>query len=140
MNKTLKITLSLLLVFIFALCSFSCSQDSKPTLWENATYTEDTTLGNGANTVSVLLTAGEKTITFTIKTDKATLGEALFENNLINDPTFFDVCNGITASWEKDNAYWGFFVGDSTAPASYGVGDEKSVTAGNPTYRIVYTK
>ncbi len=135
----MRIGASLLLVVMLVFCAVSCAEKVDATgLWENATYLADTTLGDGANTVKVELTAEEQTIIFTIKTDKATLGEALFEHNLINDASFFDTCNGMKADWEKDKAYWAFYVGDGYA--DFGVGDPKAVTTGNPTYKIVYTK
>ncbi len=139
MKRTMKITTSMLLVIMLVFCAVSCAEKVGETgLWENATYLSDTTLGDGANTVKVELTAEEQTVIFTIKTDKATLGEALFEHKLINDATFFDTCNGMKADWDKDKAYWAFYVGDEMA--QYGVGDPKAVTTGEPTYKIVYTK
>ncbi len=141
MKQTMKITTSLLLVVILLFCAVSCAEKVDAVgLWNNATYLSDTTLGDGANTVKVELTVEEQTIIFTIKTDKATLGEALYEHELINDASFFDTVNGMKADWNKDKAFWAFYVGDSTVIADYGVCDAKAVTAGEPTYRIVYTK
>ncbi len=141
MKQTMKITTSLLLVVMLLFCAVSCAEKVEAVgLWENATYLSNTTLGDGANTVKVELTAEEQTVTFTIKTDKATLGDALFEHELINDASFFDTINGIKADWEKDKAFWAFYVGDSTAMANYGVSDPRAVTTGEPTYKIVYTK
>ncbi len=139
MKQTMKITTSLLLVVMLLFCAVSCAEKVDAVgLWENATYLSDTTLGDGANTVKVELTAEEQTIIFTIKTDKTTLGEALFEHKLINDASFFDTCNGIKADWNKDQAWWAFYIGDEMA--SFGVGDPKAVTTGEPTYKIVYTR
>ncbi len=141
MKQTIKITMSLLLAVILLFCIVSCREKVDATgLWESATYRSDTTLGEGASTVKLVLTAGEQSITFTIKTDKATLGEALYEHGLINDVSFFDTCNGIKADWDKDQAYWAFYVGDSESMANYGVDDPKSVTTGEPTYRLIYTQ
>lgn len=139
MKNTVKITVSLILALMIILFAVSCGGEAEEQLWEIATYTSDTTLGEGENTVTVELTAKERTIVFTIKTDKATLGEALYELQLINDPSFYNVCNGMTADWDKYKSYWAFYVGDETAPALYGIGDAKAVTVGEPTYRIVYT-
>ena len=105
-------------------------------LWANATYRSNVTLGNGAKTVSFTVEAEGKMITVTIKTDKATLGEAMYEHELINDPSFFNVLNGIEASWEKDQAYWAFYKGDTRMP--HGVNDEN--IHGGESYRFVYTK
>ncbi len=139
MKQTVKIWISLVLAVVLLLCTVSCAEKADATgLWENATYLSDTTLGDGANTVKVELTVDDQTIVFTVKTDKPTLGEALYEHQLINDASFFDTCNGIKADWDKDQAYWAFYVGDEMA--MYGVGDEKAITTGEPTYKIVYTK
>ncbi len=135
MKNMIKITTSWFLIAIFLFCTVSCAE--KIDLWETATYRSDVTLGDGANTVKVEFTAEDQTVVFTIKTDKATLGEALFEHGLVNDPVFFDVCNGIKADWEKHQAYWAFYVGDEIA--SYGIGDAKAVTTDAPTYKLVYT-
>ncbi len=139
MKTTIKLTAVLLLAVIL-LCSVSaCAEKVDATgIWENATYLSDTTVGNGSNTVKVEIVAGEQSITLTIKTDKATLGEALYEHNVINDPSFFDTCNGMLASWEKDKAYWAFHV-DGTL-ATYGIGDEKAVVKTDADYEIVYTQ
>lgn len=135
----MKTAASLLLALTFIVCIVACGDKVEATgIWKDATYTSDTTIGEGANTVTVIITAEDRTVTLTVKTDKATLGEALYEHGVINDPTFFDTCNGMKADWDKDHAYWAFYVGDEMA--QYGVGDEKAVTTEEPTYKIVYTK
>jgi hypothetical protein len=75
-------------------------------LWEQATYTEDTTLGKGKTTVEVEFVIEDQSITITLKTDKETLGEALYEQKLIDDPFFFSTANGITADWNANQAWW----------------------------------
>ncbi len=137
MKQTLKLTASILLAVMLIFTVTSCGE-APDALWENATYTEDTTLGAGANTVVVEVVAGDKSVTLTIATDKATLGEAMFENGIVNDPSFFDTCNGIKADWDKDSAYWTFKVDGETA--QYGIGDEKASTVTESAYSIVYTK
>lgn len=139
MKQTLKITSSLLLVVLLVFSAVACANEKDATgLWKDATYTADATLGEGANTVTVEVTAEEKTVTFTVKTDKSTLGEALYDLELINNASFFDTCNGIKADWDADQAYWAFYVGEEYA--SFGVGDQKAVTTGEPVYKFVYTK
>ena len=68
--------------------------------------------------------------------DAATLGEAMYAENLVNDASFFNVLNGIEASWEKDSAYWAFYQGE--AMMMHGIGDE--TIADGASYRFVYTK
>lgn len=137
MKKTVVSTVSLILavVCLFSLCS--CSQKIDATgLWESATYSSDTTIGSGAKTVSIDIEAENQKITITLKTDKATLGEAMFEQGLINDASFFNVLNGIEASWEKDQAYWAFYQGEEYL--MYGVADAQ--ISGGEHFRFVYTK
>jgi hypothetical protein len=93
-------------------------------------------VGKGEKTVTLTVEAADQSITITLKTDKATLGEAMYEQKLINDASFFNVLNGIEASWEKDKAYWAFYEGETMMP--HGVNDEK--ISGGESYRFVYTK
>ncbi len=140
MKRITKAAASLLLIAMLLCCAISCGEKVDAVgLWETATYRSDKTLGEGTNTVTLAFCMAEQSIIFTIQTDKATLGEALFEHGLVNDPIFFDTCNGIQANWSKDHAYWAFYAGDSTVVAEYGIGDAKATTVGNPVYKIVYT-
>ncbi len=139
MKQTTKIASSLLLVVVLLFCAASCTgKIDTAALWASATYSADTTLGEGASTVRIEVTAGEKTVTFTIKTDKATLGEALFEHGLVNDPVFFDICNGMKADWNKDKASWAFYVDGELS--AFGIGDAKAAATGEHAYKLVYTK
>ena len=148
-----KILLSLLAItlVIASIASFaSCNQaDTNETtvgqtndvieatgLWANATYLENVTLGTGSKTVKLDVEAQGQKITITLNTDKATLGEAMYEHELINDPAFFDILNGIKADWNKDNAYWGFYQGEDFMM----VGVNDTNISGGEHYRFVYTK
>lgn len=137
MKKTLLSTVSIVLAVVFVLCFVSCDKKvDAEGLWENATHLSNTELGKGEKTVSFTVEAGEDSITITLKTDKETLGEAMYAEGLINDPSFFDTLNGIVASWDKDQAYWAFYEGETLM--SHGVNDEK--ISGGESYRFVYTK
>ena len=105
-------------------------------LWANATYLKDTTLGEGSKSVSFTVEADGQKITITLKTDKATLGEAMYENGLVENASFFSVLNGMEASWDKDQAYWAFYQGEDFM--MHGIGDEP-ITDG-ASYRFVYAK
>lgn len=137
MKKSIISSLSIVISIIMLLCLVSCGEKIESTgLWENATYLSDTTIGNGNKTVVFDIEAEGQIITITLKTDKATLGEAMYEHGLINDASFFNVLNGIEASWEKDMAYWAFYCGETLM--NHGVADEK--ISGGEHYRFVYTK
>ena len=105
-------------------------------LWANATYLEDTTLGEGSKSVSFTVEAKGQKITINLKTDAATLGEAMYDNELVDNASFFSIVNGIEASWEKDQAYWAFYHGEDLM--MHGIGDEP-ITDG-ASYRFVYAK
>ena len=89
----------------------------------------------GAKTVTVLVTAEQTTVTLTVKTDKETLGAALYEYELVNDASFFDTLNGIKADWDANSAYWAFYVGDDYAS----VGVNETAISGGETFKFVYT-
>ena len=83
-------------------------------LWENATYLASTELGDGAKTVKVRVVAGGQSITFTINTDAATLGDALLEHDLIAGEQgayglYVKTVNGILADYDVDQTYWAFY-------------------------------
>ena len=82
MKITTRITLFLLAVLTL-LCLASCADVEATGAWESATYTSDKTFGNGGKTVTVEVKAEEQSVTFTLKTDAETLGDALLEHGLI---------------------------------------------------------
>ena len=137
MKKSIVSTVSIVLALLCLLCLASCGEKVEETgLWEGATYLSDTILGKGEKTVSFDIEAEEQVITITLKTDKATLGEAMYEHGLINDASFFNVLNGIEASWEQDQAYWAFYQGEDFMM----VGVDEAEISGGEHYRFVYTK
>ncbi len=137
MKKTLLSASAAILAVITLFCFVSCAEKVDATgIWESATYLSDTTVGKGEKTVTVEVVAAEQSVTLTIKTNKDDLGSALYELGIINDPAFFDTCNGMLASWEKDQAYWGFK--QDGKMLNYGVNDAK--INGGESFSIEYTK
>lgn len=149
--KRITITLlALMLALICALGTISCEiKENAPAetladgevieaegIWENATYRTNTEVGRGEKTVVFTVEADGKSVSITLKTDKDNFGDALFAEGLINDASFFNVLNGIEASWEKDQAYWSFYEGDTLLP--YGVNEQ--IINGGESFRFVYTK
>ena len=142
MKKTLNFLLLVALTAVLCLCLASCNKAPEADdIWSNAAYTKDTELGNGAKTVAVEVKAVGKSVTFTIKTDKATLGDALMEPNLISGDQstyglYVKVVNGITADYDKDKTYWALTKdGESTA-----TGVDYTEIADGEHYELVYTK
>ena len=135
MKRTFLLLASLLIIIASLV---SCAPTADTSVWDTATYTADTTVGEGAKTVTVSVEAEDKTVILTVNTDADNLGEALYSLELINDPAFFDTIIGMQLVWEETQAYWCLYVGDSTAPVAYGVGD--ATINGGESFRIVYTK
>ncbi len=137
MKKTIRLVLSAALALTMLLCIAACEKSIDTAgLWEGAAYKADSAVGEGGKAVSVEVTAGEKSVILTVKTDKDTLGEALFELGIVNDPSFFNVCNGIVADWNRDQAYWQFKI-DGKAQ-NYGIGEAK--ISGGESFTLEYTK
>ena len=114
MKKTIRLTATIITVIAltFALCA--CRTVDATGLWEDATYLSDTEFGNGAKTVEVEVKAQDQSVTFTIHTDKETLGEALIEHGLVEGKEgdfglYIKKVNGILADWDVDRSYWGFY-------------------------------
>lgn len=142
MKKTTKTITFALLVIICIFSLVSCSNSSSETsLWENAMYLNDTELGEGSKTLTVAVTAEGKTVNFTIKTDKKTVGAALLEHNLIEGEEseyglYIKVVNGITADYDIDKSYWSFYVGGEYATSGV---DTTEITE-STVYKLVHTR
>ena len=133
--------LSLLLILCLVLTLCACSKTKAPDLWENALYTEDTELGQGAKTVTVQVQAEDKTVNFTIHTDSATLGEALLEHGLVEGDMgefglYVKQVNGITADYDVDHTYWGFYSGGEYMMS----GVDTTEISGGESYELIRTK
>ena len=114
MKKTIKQIFVILLVCIFVTALVSCNKE-ETNVWESSVYTEDQTFGEGATTVVVQVEAQDKTVTFTIKTDKETVGAALMEHGLIDGEEgpyglYVKAVNGMKADYDTDQRYWAFYV------------------------------
>ena len=110
MKTATRITL-LLLALLMTLCFVACADVEKTGAWETATYDRDTELGEGAKTVTVKVIAEEQELTFTIHTDKETLGDALLEHKLIDGDQgpyglYVKKVNGIVADYDVDQTWW----------------------------------
>lgn len=110
-------------------------------LWKDATYLKDTTFGEGENTVTVEVKAGEQAVKFTVNTDKDTVGAALMEHKLIDGDQgdyglYVKKVNGITADYDTDKAYWAFYVDGAYATA----GIDQTKIEKDKAYSLEYTK
>lgn len=141
MKTTIKQSLSLLLALLFVVCLISCNKADKTGVWENATYRKDMEFGNGARTVVVEVKAEDQLVTFTVNTDKDTVGDALLEHGLIDGEEgeyglYVKVVNGMTADYDVDQSYWAFYIDGEYAMTGV---DQTEITEG-ATYQLAYTK
>lgn len=157
MKKTKRI-LTLVLTLVLLILSVSCaaspvtetqeavtgtsmSAEEKVDLWKDATYREDVSLGSGKKKVTVEVIAGHRNATFTIFTDKETLGEALLEHDLVEGEVsefglYVKKVNGILADYDVDQSYWSLTKGGEMMMT--GVSGEKIF--GDEQYELTYTK
>lgn len=142
MKKTFKsvscILLSLALIFCFVSCGNTVDESG---LWASADYLKDAEFGGGETTVQVEVKAQEQSVTFTINTDKTTLGEALFEYDLIEGEDgpyglYIKTVNGITADYDIDQSYWSFYKNGEYMTT----GVDGTEIADGEHYELVYTK
>lgn len=142
MKNILKSSFALLLAVVVVFSFAACKEEAKTAgLWENATYTEDTSFGSGTKTVNVTVKAEENAVTFTIKTDKDTVGAALLEHELIDGDEseyglYVKKVNGIVADYDIDQSYWAFYIDGDYAMT----GVDSTEIVEDAKYELVYTK
>ena len=134
MKKTVRI-LALLLLSLVILTA--CTRD----LWRDAVYTEDMSLGTGGTVFTLVVEAQDKSVNFTVSTDKANLGEALLEVGIVDGENgqyglYVKSVNGIVADAEKSGAWWGLYIGDKAADT----GVSGITVEDGATYKLVYSK
>ncbi len=116
--KVSALLLTLVMLITLTACTKDADKDTvtpnqtvNTSVWDDAQYTEDKTLGEGANTIQVEVKAEDKSITFTIHTDAGTLGDALLTHALISGEhseygMYVKTVNGILADYDIDGYYW----------------------------------
>jgi ABC-type Fe3+-hydroxamate transport system substrate-binding protein len=116
--KCLSLFLGVVLIAAMALTTSGCGQT------KNTLTTATTTVPNAQKTVRGegktvfdfnVVDAEGKTVAFEIHTDKATVGEALIAEGLIEGHEteyglYVDSVNGIALDWDKDGKYWAFYI------------------------------
>ena len=140
-TETSRISVILAAVLLLSLMLASCNTVERTGVWEDATYRKDMEFGNGATTLVVEVAAEDQSVTFTVKTDKETVGEALMEHGLIDGEEgayglYVKVVNGITADYDVDKSYWSFYIDGEYAMSGV---DTTEITEGT-IYKLEYTK
>ena len=141
MKTAIRSTLSIVLCLLCVLALVGCQSVKKEGLWEDATYRRDMTFGKGEKTVTVVVKAEDESVTFTVNTDKDTLGDALLEHDLIDGEEgqfglYIKVVNGITADYDVDKSYWGFYSNGEYMMT----GVDGTAIEGGETFELVYEK
>ena len=115
--------------------------DSLDDLWANAVYTENTELGEGELSVTVEVTAGDKSIEIIVHTNEDNLGAALTSNSLVTGDEseyglYIKTVNGIRADYDQDNAYWALSKDGEATPT----GADSTLISDGEHYELIYTK
>ena len=135
-KKLVSWLLCMMLIVAMALTTVGCGTNGQnggqPAAEQNAD-SNVTVLGEGKTEFGFTVVDKDGNATeFEIHTDKATVGEALLELNLIaGDESEYGLyvkqVNGITADYDVDQTYWAFYVNDAYATAGV---DTTAVEAG----------
>ena len=138
--KTRLLSLALLLALTLSLLSCFAPINFDE-LWQEAIYKTDKEFGSGSKTLAVEVIAGEFSVTFTIHTDKQTVGEALLEHGLIEGEEgayglYVKRVNGILADYDINQSYWGFYQNGEMML----VGVDGQVFADGDHYELKYEK
>ena len=137
-KKLVSWLLCMMLIVATALTTVGCGTDEKnggqpATEGTSVADSNVTVLGEGKTEFGFTVVDKDGNATeFEIHTDKATVGEALLELNLIAGDAgeyglYVKQVNGITADYDVDQTYWAFYVNDAYATAGV---DATAVEAG----------
>ncbi len=141
MKNILKST-TLVLVSVLLLISLAaCGGESDKNVWDGAIYTEDTAIGDGEASFELKVEALDKTVTFTVKTNEKTVGDALLKCGLIEGDEseyglYVKEVNGILADYDVNQTYWAFYINGDYAMTGV---DSTPINEGEA-YSLVYTK
>lgn len=114
-QKTLSLLLCMVLIAAMALFTTGCGAQDTPAA-ETTVYASGETIGAGDTAFPFTVTDidGSES-TFTVLTDKTTVGEALLDTGIIAGEDgsyglYVKAVNGITADFETDGTYWAFYI------------------------------
>lgn len=129
LKNKLSLIFCIVLIAAMTLSTTACSSntnnnsDGKNQTEQSTSETENAVLGEGKTEFFVTVTdADGKETSFTVHTDKKTVGEALLDVNLIAGDEgeyglYIKTVNGITVDYEKDGKYWAFYADGAYASA-----------------------
>jgi len=121
-NKILSLILCIVLIVAMALFTTGCNDKKRvETPTQAETTVEVQVLGEGKTQFDFVVVDENGVETkFEIHTDKNTVGEALVDVDLIQGDEgeyglMVTTVNGVTKDYNKDGAYWAFYVNDEYA-------------------------
>jgi hypothetical protein len=123
MRKNFQKIAVIFMAFVMICTMTACQSVGQPEQPFSGVAENGATVGTGAKTFTVEVTDGEgKVTTFTVKSDAKTVGEALLALNIIaGDESqyglYVKTVNGITADYDKDQTWWGFYIDGTSASA-----------------------
>lgn len=118
-HKVLSLILCMVLIAAMALFATGCSAkkaEETKTVDSTTVYADGDVIGEGAKQFTLVVTDKDgNSITLEVHTDKTTVGEALLDNNVIAGEDgdyglYVKTVNGITADYDVDKTYWGFYI------------------------------
>ena len=134
MKKVLYLLLTLLLVLTVT----ACSGVGQETPRGDAVVKDGDVIGEGTKTFAAQIVdlEGNK-VSFTVKTDKDIVGEALQELGVLEGEEgpyglYIKAVNGMPLDYDKDGAYWAFYVDDAYAVA----GVDETTIVESSVYRL----
>ena len=133
LKRILFATVLTMLIAAIAVCSVSCKKDEQPKTPDVTADDSVTTVGEGATAFDFEVTDADGKVTkFNVKTDKATVGEALLEYELIAGDDedyglYVKTVNGVTYDYNTDGKYWAFYVNGEYAMSGV---DSTNIEAG----------
>ncbi len=131
-RKQLTKMMSMMLVVAMSFALVACSKTEAPVVEPPVAVA--TEVGEGATQFTFEVVDGEGATTiFTVNTDKATVGEALLDVELIAGEDseyglYVKTVNGITADYDVDQTYWAFYIDGEYAMTGV---DATEVTGGS---------
>ena len=135
-KKALSFILCIVLIAAIALFTTACNDNKTNDTQVSTTESPETTvLGKGETKFNFTVTDLEGNETaFEINTDKKTVGEALLELELIegeegNPGLMVHTVNGKTLDYNKDSAYWAFYINGDYATSGVDTTDIVAGTA-----------
>ncbi len=155
-KKHLSLFLCMMLIAAMALITTGCNGNNgaqKTETAQQSTVTDEGQAEKPAESEPTIVGEGNTVFTFTVvdadgaetffevHTDKTIVGEALLENNLIAGEDsdyglYVKEVNGIPADYDKDGAYWSFYVDGQYAQSGV---DTTNIEEGK-TYTFKYEK